>query len=154
MHLVARPSKCGFHPTRTISYEDSIVAVGGSANMTKAAWSRNDEFIFHVEGQANECLSRPRTVHRILNTQNTQDTQDLDACHDTADTMAIDDENTADITQALVQPSWWNDWAHPKTRRHLSRRLPSQHLHSLAIPPVFSIIRCQKPMCRHEDFTV
>ncbi|KAG6953110.1 hypothetical protein JG687_00012596, partial [Phytophthora cactorum] len=36
----------------TISYEDSLVAVGGSANMTKAAWSRNDEFVFYVEGPA------------------------------------------------------------------------------------------------------
>ncbi|KAF1786624.1 hypothetical protein GQ600_10753 [Phytophthora cactorum] len=34
----------------TISYEDLMLAIGGSANMTKAAWSRNDEFIFHVEG--------------------------------------------------------------------------------------------------------
>ncbi|ETO79126.1 hypothetical protein F444_06130 [Phytophthora nicotianae P1976] len=30
--------------------EDSAFAVGGSANLTKAAWTRNDEFIFHVEG--------------------------------------------------------------------------------------------------------
>ncbi|KAF1792102.1 Phospholipase D-like domain [Phytophthora cactorum] len=29
----------------TISYEDAMVALGGSANMTKAAWSKNDEFI-------------------------------------------------------------------------------------------------------------
>ncbi|KAG2866754.1 hypothetical protein PC110_g4923 [Phytophthora cactorum] len=36
----------------TISYEDAMVALGGSANMTKAAWSKNDEFIFHVEGPA------------------------------------------------------------------------------------------------------
>ncbi|KAG6972252.1 hypothetical protein JG687_00001546 [Phytophthora cactorum] len=33
----------------TISYEDSMFALGGSANMTKAAWSRIDEFIFHIE---------------------------------------------------------------------------------------------------------
>ncbi|KAG6974166.1 hypothetical protein JG687_00000482, partial [Phytophthora cactorum] len=31
---------------------DAMVALGGSANMTKAAWSKNDEFIFHVEGPA------------------------------------------------------------------------------------------------------
>ncbi|KUF72906.1 hypothetical protein AM587_10000960 [Phytophthora nicotianae] len=34
----------------TIWDEDSAFAVGGSANLTKAAWTRNDEFIFHVEG--------------------------------------------------------------------------------------------------------
>ncbi|KAG4040998.1 hypothetical protein PC123_g23470 [Phytophthora cactorum] len=112
-----------------------MVALGGSANMTKAARSRNDEFIFHVEGPAayqaqalfnsllekcvrttptdltltkgNRYASEP-TENGSQNTQdahNTQDTQYLGACHDTADTMAIDDENTADITQALVQPS-------------------------------------------------
>ncbi|KAF1790551.1 Phospholipase D-like domain [Phytophthora cactorum] len=36
----------------TISYEDLLVAVGGSANMTKAAWSNNDEFVIYVEGPA------------------------------------------------------------------------------------------------------
>ncbi|ETO61374.1 hypothetical protein F444_20607 [Phytophthora nicotianae P1976] len=35
----------------TIWDEDSAFAVGGSANLTKAAWTRNDEFIFHVEGR-------------------------------------------------------------------------------------------------------
>ncbi|ETI50402.1 hypothetical protein L915_03788 [Phytophthora nicotianae] len=33
--------------------EDSAFAVGGSANLTKAAWTRNDEFIFHVEGHGD-----------------------------------------------------------------------------------------------------
>ncbi|KAF1776963.1 hypothetical protein GQ600_20112 [Phytophthora cactorum] len=133
-----------YYKLLTISYEDSLVAVGGSANMTKAAWSRNDEFVFYVEGPAGECsrfnslekcvrttpsdlavtkgnrYSREPTENGSQNTpdtQNNHDTQDSDG-RDTADTMAIDDENTADNTQALVQPSWWNDWAQPKTRRH------------------------------------
>ncbi|KAF1774480.1 hypothetical protein GQ600_10272 [Phytophthora cactorum] len=98
----------------TISYEDSLVAVGGSANMTKAAWSRNDEFVFYVEGPAGECYLTLTKGNRYSSeptengSQNTQDTQDLNACRDTADMMAIDDENTADNTQA---PLWWNDWA-------------------------------------------
>ncbi|KAF1792412.1 hypothetical protein GQ600_9560 [Phytophthora cactorum] len=65
-----------------------MVAVGGSANMTKAAWSRNGEFIFYVEGPATWML---------------------------ATTMAIDDENTADITQALVN---LHGGTIGRTRRH------------------------------------
>ncbi|KAF1783731.1 hypothetical protein GQ600_24186 [Phytophthora cactorum] len=75
-----------------------MVALGGSANMTKAARSRNDEFIFHVEGPA--AYQAQALFNSLL-----EKTLKLGACHDTADTMAIDDENTADITQALVQPS-------------------------------------------------
>ncbi|KAG2863153.1 hypothetical protein PC113_g5674 [Phytophthora cactorum] len=47
----------------TISYEDSMFALGGSANMTKAAWSRIDEFIFHVEVPA--AYQAPSTLQPV-----------------------------------------------------------------------------------------
>ncbi|KAG6968166.1 hypothetical protein JG687_00003918 [Phytophthora cactorum] len=100
------------HYKLTLSYEDSMVAVGGSANMTKAAWSRNGEFIFYVEGPAGECLSRLRTVHRILRTRRIPRTLKTWML---ATTMAIDDENTADITQALVN---LHGGTIGRTRRH------------------------------------
>ncbi|ETI45401.1 hypothetical protein F441_04738 [Phytophthora nicotianae CJ01A1] len=119
----------------TIWNEDSAFAVGGSANLTKAAWTRNDELIFHVEGHgAYQAQERFDTLlQKCVRTtpENLSPTRlssrgspySSERSHESQDTVFLTAERSSspsiaqpspsygrtEDTPPLEQPTWWND---------------------------------------------